>query len=1290
MFAQGQIDRDHVPSDERVDIRERRQTDIDGNEVRTTIFNFGQTGRTGAAPDEIPYEWPKNTRRHYLALTGLFVGAEVTSVTGETAYIVDVPNYRENTQDENEAWTFAPVEGYVNPAGEEFGIARSDDPATWPPFWPDKLDAPSDPGWPGSWSGYFGKNVFNADQEIYYKMGDDEYDRNRNQESTTYYPDTTDFSRAGLGLLVDTRILEWSQVLIQDAVFILHAVKNDGTEDLQSVGVTLWLADLVGGDPDASDDAPFFDLLLDTAFLADSDGRSNDPAFPSGQSVGAAIAFFLESPGNATDRIDNDGDGTVDGVGISETNEQGLSVGEPGSPRITLDLLAGEGDGTSTAGRRLRFDGIDNNGNGLVDEDSTYAAFGDQEGVGFADYIDNDSDGEDGSPVVTQEMVNAAAGDRWGRWPTLPEPYGGQPVWLVQVGPEDLGLRFRDNIDNDGDGVEGAPLPFDYLAEPGSPVVTQEMVNTAAGDAPYFRYAVPGTDIVLYDVKGEDVGKPYADGVDNDEDGAVDEGIDENIDEMIDERRDDGIDNDGDWRPALDDVGLDGADGTGDPGESDGLPTSGAGTDLPGESNIDVTDVSESDQIGITNVQYKAAGAVNYQNISDGSLFQQFMIPGQFTNLDTPPSTDSDLFVSSGIFPLRAGQTERVSFAVILGDVNYQSTVTEVRYKALLDKRQSAQEAYEADYRFAQAPICPTVTAVPGNGRVTLYWDTAAEASFDTFVADLPFGLDPRDFEGYRVYRSTDPAFLDAAVVTDGFGNVQFLRPIAQFDQINQYEGFHPVDINGVQYYLGDNIRNGNEASDGLTHTFTDSTAVNGIAYYYAVVSYDHGAYIPGEVLITPAECPIRIRRNADGSVETGQNVVEVMPSREAAGYVEATLGEIDLVRGFATGSIGYEIVDPAAIQNGHRYRITFADTLRSGGNATQDTLTTATFTLVDLTEGDTLIARSETFRPGRETPVIDGFQLLFEPVTFPSVIDSLSMWDDSEVYPLTVTRYFDLNVQGVRFPADYRVEVGEVGFGRSTAFTVRRGGIPRLLGERDTNVRMFRKAIGPNGEEVEIPVNYAFWELVPELDPAGTTPVAFEADTSALQGQGEADRIILLETLPNGEVSPTWEIALDAATAREPFRRNPAAGDEAVVRTRKPFLSSDIYEFVARGPALDEDLAATALDDIRVVPNPYRATNRMEPLNPFSTGRGERVIKFAGVPPRCTIRIFTVSGRLVKTIEHNVGSNEDVTPEMLRSGEVRWDLLSDENLSISYGIYLYHLDAPGIGEKTGTFAVIK
>ena len=1290
--AQGTIDRDFEPSNERVNLFQRAQTNLDANDLRTTVFNFGQTGRTAAVPGEIPYEWPKNTRRHYIALTGFFAGAEVVGESGEREYIVDVPNYRQNLNNPNEAWTWAPIAGYVNTQNEDLEVARSDRPGSWPAFWPDKLDAPNDPGWPGSWSGLFGKNVFNADLEVFYKMGDDEYAR----PSSTYYPDSTDRSRRGLGLLVETRVLAWSQILIDDVAFILHKVKNDGTQDLQSVGVTLWLADLVGGDPDARDDRPFFDLLLDTAFLTDADGRSPDPAFESAE-VEGAIAFFLETPGNAFDRIDNDGDGTT-AASASRLNERGETTGEPGSPIITLDLIAGEGDQPGPQGQRLRFDGVDNNGNGLVDEDSSQTAFGAQVGVGFADYIDNDGDGEPGSPVVTQAMVALAQGDRYGRWPVNPNLAGGEAVHLIQVGPEDVGRGFRDNIDNDGDALGGRPA--DYLWEPGSPVVTQAMVAAAAGDAPYFRFRVPGTDIVLYDVRPDDVGRPYADGIDNDDDGATDEGIDEGIDEMIDERRDDGVDNDGDWRPSLDDVGLDGSPTTGDLGEGDGVPTSGAGTQLPGEPNLDVTDISESDQIGITNVKYKPAGGINYQTISDQALFFDFLVPGQFTLLTAGgslPAQDNDLFVSSGIFPLRAGQTESVSFAVIMGDVDYGRPATDVagRYRDLLDKRQNAQEAYEADYRFAQAPICPTVRAVPGDGAVTLYWDDAAERSFDSFIADLATpGLDPNDFEGYRVYRSTDPGFLDARTITDGFGNISFLRPVAQYDLIDEYEGFHPVPVNGTQYYLGSNTRDPGEAGNGLSNVYRDSSAVNGVTYYYAVTSYDFGA---APVDIPPSECSISITIGPDGSVQTlGPNVVAVTPSQSAAGRTDAET-TTEQVQGFGSGAVGYEVVDPTALQDGHRYRVTFRDTVLTGGRGqaiSQDTVRTRDVSLVDLTDNQTIFRNSLAWLPRQDAPITEGFQLQFDPVTFTRVDEAATGWRDEAIQDLVVRRFsFPGNLPGTRFPADYRVEVGPPGSGQSTPFEIRFGS-PRTIPSKPTNVRVFKRVVGADGQPAEVPVSFAFLDGTgPGAEPFGVGSAETNLFSSATNinnsGVNDSDRIFLLEEVDDGRpgLTPTWEILLDQG---DPEARLPQAGDVADIETVKPFLASDIFEFTVQGPQFDAALATSMLDEVRVVPNPYRGSSQFEPANPFPTGRGERRVRFVNLPPRATVRIFTASGRLVRTLQLDQGSNDGVTPRMLLNGSLAWDLLNEDRLEVAYGMYLYHVEAPGVGETTGTIALIK
>ncbi len=1253
------VDRNHVPSTERTDSFERRADNIDGNNVRATITNWTQTAQSGN-PGDFFYEWPKNTNRIYIALTQLWVGTKIPQFEGgNDLYILDVSDFRTNPVDENISWTFEPIKGYVNPGGE--GIAQSDEPESWPTFWPDKLSDAGDPGWSGSWNGLFGRDIFNADQEFFYKVGDDQYNR-----YPAYFPDSTDLTRKGMGLVAEVRTLAWSQILIDDVIFLIHGVKNDGTEDLSQVGMSMWLADLVGGD--ASDDIPFFDLLEDVAFMTDADGVGTEP-FGS-DPVGEAAFAFLETPGNADDRIDNDADG-------STSAECTPAVGECNSPIVPESFLVGE-DPTN---------GIDDNGNGLIDENETHVAFsgGQAEniGVGYADGIDNDQDGESGSPVVTAEMISASAANSFRIWPPDPNDAVQQGVvHLIGVGDDDLGLPFADNIDND----ESAVVPtaaYPYLFETGSPVVTQEIVDAAASD-PYGRYRVPGTSIILYAVGPEDLGKPYADGLDNDDDGAVDEGIDEGFDEMIDESRQDGIDNDGDWNVLQNDAGLDGIGFSGDAGDGDGQPTTGAGTDLPGERNLDKTDVSESDQIGITNVQITAAFSINFASQSDRFLFLTYMIPGLF-DADIPEPGENDLVVSSGLFPLRAGQTERISLSIQLG----------LTREEVLDSRDNALQAYLEDYQFAQAPVTPEVSAVTGDGRVTLYWDSDAEDSYDDFLAGL--GRDPNDFEGYRIYRSTDPAFLDPRVITDGRGNLLFRKPVAEFDLIDEHVGFHPTDVNGVKFYMGNNSRDAGEDERGLAHSWTDSTAVNGITYFYAVTAFDYGSAIDN---IPPTETPIRIQRLADGTIRTGTNVVTVVPTAPVSGYQNADLssdnGFLIRTQGSTSSTIRYEVYDPTVIADGHQFRITFEDTLKAGTGSTPDTLTTKNFSLTDLTDNRLLLDRSDALGANKEFPLFDdfgdplGFRLFFTSAPFVAVNVPQTCWNKvdgvcpatREVMPTTLEPYEAAGfIKGLRNPTDYRVRVVGPGEGMSRELEVRRG---LTIPARPTNVRVYR--LSPEGEETEI--DYAFADITGDdfISILSTEPASFSADPQ----DGESDLIILYETKVGADDEPeifTWRIGLNFTVANTRF---PEQGDVADIILRKPFLSSDAFEFQTSLPSVDTSNPDSLLARVKVVPNPYVATNQFETLNPFATGRGPRVIKFMNLPPEATVRIFTVDGKLVRVLYLSEGSNNGLTPDALLNGTLDWDLESEDGLSVAYGVYLYQVEAPGIGETTGTFAIIK
>lgn len=142
-----------------------------------------------------------------------------------------------------------------------------------------------------------------------------------------------------------------------------------------------------------------------------------------------------------------------------------------------------------------------------------------------------------------------------------------------------------------------------------------------------------------------------------------------------------------------------------------------------------------------------------------------------------------------------------------------------------------------------------------------------------------------------------------------------------------------------------------------------------------------------------------------------------------------------------------------------------------------------------------------------------------------------------------------------------------------------------------------------------------------------------------------------------------------------------PVSGDRFLMTTDKPFNSSDVIRFKVTGNEMTQELDPSVLDEIYVAPDPYIAVNPLEARATALPGRGDQRIDFRKLPAQCTIRIFTTSGRLVKTIYHQGDSINSMAS---------WNLRSDDGLNVAFGVYFYHIDAPGIGEKVGRFALIK
>jgi hypothetical protein len=126
------------------------------------------------------------------------------------------------------------------------------------------------------------------------------------------------------------------------------------------------------------------------------------------------------------------------------------------------------------------------------------------------------------------------------------------------------------------------------------------------------------------------------------------------------------------------------------------------------------------------------------------------------------------------------------------------------------------------------------------------------------------------------------------------------------------------------------------------------------------------------------------------------------------------------------------------------------------------------------------------------------------------------------------------------------------------------------------------------------------------------------------------------------------------------------ASTDTAVVVLNNNF---PMYNFNTSGLSTvlnDNATAKEALDLINIVPNPYYAYSEYE------KSALDNIVKITNLPVNCTVSIYSINGSLVRRIE----KDNDVT-------SVDWDLKNSARIPIASGMYIIHVKADGIGEKT-------
>ena len=121
-------------------------------------------------------------------------------------------------------------------------------------------------------------------------------------------------------------------------------------------------------------------------------------------------------------------------------------------------------------------------------------------------------------------------------------------------------------------------------------------------------------------------------------------------------------------------------------------------------------------------------------------------------------------------------------------------------------------------------------------------------------------------------------------------------------------------------------------------------------------------------------------------------------------------------------------------------------------------------------------------------------------------------------------------------------------------------------------------------------------------------------------------------------------------------------------------------FEGVTASDFAGEQELDSLLNEIRVVPNPYYG------FSDYEVSKFSNVVKITNLPAKATVTIYTLDGRFVRRYDRDeVGAVPLGSERLVDNAQIlpaiEWDLKNFENIPVSSGVYLIHVDAPGIGQ---------
>ncbi|NOZ61652.1 MAG: hypothetical protein GXO74_08215 [Calditrichaeota bacterium] len=420
--------------------------------------------------------------------------------------------------------------------------------------------------------------------------------------------------------------------------------------------------------------------------------------------------------------------------------------------------------------------------------------------------------------------------------------------------------------------------------------------------------------------------------------------------------------------------------------------------------------------------------------------------------------------------------------------------------------------------------------------------------------------------------------------------------------------------------------------NSGIRHSWTDTDVSNGVTYSYTITAYDRGQ--PNK--------NIPSFESSKGTKATEDNFVQVIPEPPASGAVppEASVSHI---AGMGKGTIDLEILDPNKITD-HTYHVVFPDS--PGVN----------FQLVDATDNTTLL---ESYPINTdEMPVRDGFRIRVN-------------GDDA--------------YGGISAIVD---EFGRDVFGKGKSDTTGSWYVEALerWGDFDAKTSNYEIRFTADSSAIgtRIGANIQIAEKVPiqVWNTTFNTRVHFVIQDNGNLQFDEGEKIYIINA-PYQEltIGSTYSINLFEQVPLEVTIQNaptdsaglpPIEGQKVTIITQRAHTPQDVYKITFTAKSF-RAVTDSELDAVRVVPNPYVVNAAWE------QGVNVRLMRFMFLPPQCTITIYTTRGEKIRTIRHtNSAGAED------------WNVTSDSNQDLAFGVYIYIVETPDGRQKMGKFALIK